>query len=95
MGSFFVSPHDLTTIQNPTRSKRKNSTQPTAEQEAWPEEAQIAQLMTFGFTYSEAFHMAPRDFRRYAGIFSSWAVSSDAREDGVRAATPEDAASIF
>lgn len=65
------------------------------EQEAWPEEAQIAQLMSFGFTYSESFHMAPRDYRRYAGIFSAWAISSDSREDGTRKATGEDVSAIF
>lgn len=65
------------------------------EQQAWPEEAQIAQLMSFGFTYSESFHMAPRDYRRYAGIFSAWAISSDTREDGTRKAEQADANAIF
>lgn len=91
----FVSPNDLPTIQNPTKSKKKNNSSPTVEQETWPEEAQIAQLMSFGFTYSESFHMPQRDYRRYAGIFSSWAIASNNREDGVRKATAADVSAIF
>lgn len=83
------------TIRNPTKSKRKSNSSPTVEQEAWPEEAQIAQLMSFGFSYGEAFHMAPRDYRRYAGIFSSWSISADNREEGLRTASAEDVAAIF
>lgn len=51
--------------------------------------------MSFGFTYGESFHMSPRDYRRYAGIFAAWAISSDSREEGVRAASQADADAIF
>lgn len=50
--------------------------------------------MQIGFTYSEAFHMPPRDARRFTAIQQAWYVGDDA-EGGVRKATAADAAAIF
>lgn len=52
-------------------------------------------LMGAGFTYWDAYHMAPRDSRRYLGIHSAWSIPSDQREDGVRIASAEDIAREF
>jgi len=46
--------------------------------------------MTMGFSYTEAFHMSPRDYRRYAGIHSAWSIPPDQRVGGVRSATQAD-----
>ena len=83
------------TIRNPTRSKDSKWHEPTVEEEAWPDEARIAALMTMGFSYTEAFHRSPRDYRRYAGIHASWSIPSDKREGGVRKATSADADAFF
>ena len=95
MASFFVSPRDYVTISNPTRSSKSEPHQPTVEEEAWPDEAKIASLMAFGFTFTEAFHMSPRDYRRYASIQASWSIPKDQREGGVRMATQADVDKTF
>lgn len=77
-------------MRNPTRSKRSEPHDPTVEEEAWPDEAKVAALMTMGFSYTEAFHMSPRDYRRYAGIHAAWSIPPDQRVGGVRKATQAD-----
>lgn len=45
--------------------------------------------MQAGFSYSESFHMAPRDARRYTAIQQAWSVGDNA-EEGTRKATQAD-----
>lgn len=82
------------TLSSPTRRRRRKGRQPdgtpTAEAAAWPEEAMVASLMASGFSYQDALHISPRDYRRYTGIFSSWAIPPDDREAGAVAATQAD-----
>ncbi len=79
---------------HPTKRKQTNKIQqdfgPPVEVETWPDEAKIASLMSNGFTYSEAIHMSPRDYRRYAGIFAAWSIPPEQREEGTRLATQAD-----
>ena len=82
------------TLSHPTRPRSQETTEPTAEEESWPEEATMLSLMQCGFSYSESFHMSPRDARRFTGIQRAWNVGND-RQDGIRKATAEDAAAIF
>lgn len=91
----FVSQRDSQTLLHPTRAKGKHGGEPTAEAETWPAEAKVASLMSIGFSYTEAWHMSLRDYRRYVGIVSSWHVPDKDREDGVRLATNDDLVSLF
>lgn len=52
-------------------------------------------LIGAGFSYWDAYHMAPRDTRRFLGIYNAWSIPSDQRADGVRIATAADIASEF
>lgn len=52
-------------------------------------------LMSFGFSYSDAFHMSPRDYRRYAGINAAFSIPAKERVDGVRRGTQADADAFF
>lgn len=63
------------------------------EEESWPEEAKVLSLMQCGFSYSESFHMPPRDARRFTALQQAWSIGD--REDGIRKATAEDAAAMF
>ena len=85
------------TLSHPTTaSKRKGEEyESPVEVDAWPEEARIASLMQSGFTYAEAFHMSPRDYRRFSGIFSAWAIPRSERGDGTRKATASDIRAEF
>ncbi len=60
----------------------------------WPDETKILSLMRVGFTYSEAFHMSPRDARRYTAIQYASSISQKEREEGTRAATAADVAAL-
>lgn len=51
--------------------------------------------MSFGFTYQEAYHTSPRDYRRYAGINAAFSIPPDEREGGVRMATQADVDRLF
>ncbi len=50
--------------------------------------------MRVGFSYSEAFHMSPRDARRYTAIQYACSLSEKEREDGMRMATEADVAML-
>lgn len=81
------------TLGSPTRRRSRKGSRDggvTAEATTWPDEAMVALLMTSGFSYEEALHMSPRDYRRYAGIFSAWSIPAEEREDGAVAATQAD-----
>lgn len=52
-------------------------------------------LMGAGFSYWDAYHMAPRDTRRFLGIHNAWSIPSDQREAGVRIASAADVAAEF
>ena len=78
------------TISNPTRSKNPSNKGVPVEVEAWREESQIVTLMSFNFSYWDAYHMSPRDYRRYAGINAALSIPADDREAGVRVATQAD-----
>lgn len=94
-----MSQRDSPTLENPTRRKPSKSgggtPDPPVEVDAWEEEARMASLMQNGFTYSEAFHMSPRDYRRYSGIFAAWSIPASEREEGARAATNADIRAEF
>lgn len=83
------------TLSNPTSPKKPSDAGTPVEVEAWPDEARIASLMQSGFTYSEAFHMSPRDYRRFSGIFAAWAIPPDRRSGGTRRATSDDIRAEF
>ena len=51
--------------------------------------------MSFGFSYQDAYHMSPRDYRRYAGISAAYSIHPDDREGGVRIATQADVDRTF
>ena len=97
-GRSVVSQSDFPTLSNPTRRKsRRGSSGNSApvEAEVWPEESQVVTLMSFGFTYQEAYHTSPRDYRRYAGINAAFSIPPDEREGGVRLATQADVDRLF
>lgn len=77
------------TLSNPTRPRKPKTREPTAEDETWPEEAKILSIMQCGFAYNEAFHMSPRDARRFTALQQAWYVGDD-RQEGVRTATAAD-----
>lgn len=86
---------DYPTISNPTRSKKPSNSQPPVEAEVWHEEAQVTTLMSFGFSYQDAYHMSPRDYRRYAAINAAYSIPADEREGGLRLATQADVDRTF
>jgi len=47
-------------------------------------------MMAHGFSYSDAWHMSYRDYRRYAGLAAAWSIPADEREGIVRRATAAD-----
>ena len=55
----------------------------------------MSSLMSFGFSYQDAYHMSPRDYRRYAGINAAYSIPADEREGGVRLGTKADADRMF
>lgn len=52
-------------------------------------------LMGAGFSYGDAYHMTPRDTRRFMGIYNAWSIPSKEREGGVRLGSVDDAAREF
>jgi hypothetical protein len=91
-----VSQEDLPTLRNPTRSKSdRGGGQHAVETDAWPEEAQIVSAMGCGFSYAEAFHMSPRDARRYVGIYAASRIPPDDMVGGTRVATASDVDQAF
>ncbi len=50
----------------------------------WTEEARVLSLMAHGFSYTEAWHMSMRDYRRYTRLAAAWSIPSNEREDGVK-----------
>ena len=61
----------------------------------WREESRVVSLMSFGFSYQDAYHMSPRDYRRYAGINAAYSIPADEREGGARMATQADVDRTF
>ena len=82
------------TLSSPTRPRRQKTSSPTAEEETWNEEAKILSLMQMGFSFTEAFHISPRDARRFTAIQQAWYVGDNA-EAGTRKATAADVAAFF
>lgn len=82
------------TLENPTTRKPSKgqtaSADQTVEVETWPDEARIASLISNGFTYQEAMHMSPRDYRRYSALFAAWSIPANERVGGAKAATQAD-----
>lgn len=52
-------------------------------------------LIGAGFSYWDAYHMSPRDTRRYLGVYNAWSIPSDQRDGGVRIASASDIAAEF
>jgi hypothetical protein len=76
-------------LKHPTRSaKARPSRARTVEERTWPEHARILSLMSQGFGYTEAWHMSPRDWRRYTAISAAASIPSDDRVTTV-IATPD------
>lgn len=65
------------------------------EEETWPDEAAILSIMSQGFTYSEAWHMSWRDYLRYSGLATAWAIPPDQRDNLVLHGTRDDAARLL
>lgn len=63
------------------RERKATHSQPTIEDETWPEQADVLALMGQGFTYDEAWHMSPRDHRRYVALAHAWSIPPDMRRE--------------
>lgn len=78
---------DEATLANPTRRRPRKGSQPraqTVEERTWPEESAILSVMAHGFSYAEAWHMSPRDYRRFSALASAWSIPEDERMGTVR-----------
>lgn len=93
-----MSQRDFATLTHPTTQKQprdNGSEEPTVESETWPDEATVLALMRAGFSYDDALHMPPRDYRRYSHILTSWSIPASERNGGVRVATQADIDAMF
>lgn len=82
--SSFVDPRDSEAIRRPTRRKPRKGEQehvPTVEERAWSDEARVLSIMAHGFTYTEAWHMGFRDYRRYSALATAWSIPQEQREE--------------
>lgn len=57
-------------------------TRPTAESQAWPEQADILALVRGGIPYEEALAMSPLECDKTLAILSAWAIPSKERVGG-------------
>ena len=83
----FGTEQDKATLQNPTRSKKQETTKPTVESQAWPEQADILALVRGGIPYDEALAMSPLECDKTLAILSAWAIPSKERVGGVLTGT--------
>lgn len=72
----------MATLQNPTKPRKPEPSRPTAESQAWPEQADILALVRGGIPYDEALAMSPLECDKTLAILSAWAIPPKERTGG-------------